>query len=68
MRESDEHSVAVTVEREGGLYTWNNGRGDGHGGNGDTQLLVSTKVTGGGIDEAVGGASLSQRVVSTPWR
>jgi alpha-tubulin suppressor-like RCC1 family protein len=45
------HSLAVTVE--GGLYTWGEGRAIGHGGDEDTQRLVPTKVTGGGIDEAV---------------
>jgi alpha-tubulin suppressor-like RCC1 family protein len=47
----DEHSLAVTVE--GGLYTWGEGEAIGHGGDEDTQRLVSTKVTGGGIGEAV---------------
>jgi alpha-tubulin suppressor-like RCC1 family protein len=45
------HSLAVTVE--GGLYTWGKGRAIGHGGDEDTQRLVPTKVTGGGVDEAV---------------
>jgi hypothetical protein len=45
------HSLAVTVE--GGLYTWGTGREMGHGGDGATQYLVPTKVTGGGIGEAV---------------
>jgi alpha-tubulin suppressor-like RCC1 family protein len=44
------HSIAVTAER--GLYTWGGGQAIGHGGNGDTQYLVPTKVTGGGIGEA----------------
>jgi alpha-tubulin suppressor-like RCC1 family protein len=45
------HSLAVTAE--GGLYTWGTGRAIGHGGDVTTQRLVPTKVTGGGIDEAV---------------
>jgi hypothetical protein len=45
------HSIAVTAE--GGLYTWGKGRAIGHGGDGDTQLLVPTQVTGGGMDDAV---------------
>jgi alpha-tubulin suppressor-like RCC1 family protein len=45
------HSLAVTAE--GGLYTWGTGRAIGHGGDNYTQRLVPTKVTGGGIDEAV---------------
>jgi alpha-tubulin suppressor-like RCC1 family protein len=45
------HSIAVTVEW--GVYTWGTeGRAIGHGGDGATQFLVPTKVTGGGIDEA----------------
>ena len=44
------HTIAVTAE--GGLYTWGQGRAIGHGGDGNTQCLVPTKVTGGGIDEA----------------
>jgi alpha-tubulin suppressor-like RCC1 family protein len=44
------HSIAVTAE--GGLYTWGEGQAIGHGGNDDTQFLVPTKVTGGGIGEA----------------
>jgi alpha-tubulin suppressor-like RCC1 family protein len=44
------HSIAVTAE--GGLYTWGEGRAMGHGGDGATQYLVPTKVTGGGIGEA----------------
>jgi alpha-tubulin suppressor-like RCC1 family protein len=47
----EHHSIAMTVE--GGLYTWGKGRAIGHGGDGNTQRLVPTKVTGGGIDEAV---------------
>jgi alpha-tubulin suppressor-like RCC1 family protein len=46
----EEHSIAVTAE--GGLYTWGKGRAMGHGGDDDTQYLVPTKVTGGGIGEA----------------
>jgi alpha-tubulin suppressor-like RCC1 family protein len=45
------HSIAATTE--GGLYTWGKGRAMGHGGDDATQRLVPTKVTGGGIDEAV---------------
>jgi alpha-tubulin suppressor-like RCC1 family protein len=45
-----EHSIAVTAE--GGLYTWGEGPAMGHGGDGYTQYLVPTKVTGGGIGEA----------------
>jgi alpha-tubulin suppressor-like RCC1 family protein len=45
-----EHSNAVTAE--GGLYAWGEGQAVGHGGDGATQLLVPTKVTGGGIGEA----------------
>jgi hypothetical protein len=45
------HSIAVTVE--GGLYTWGTGRQIGHGGDDQTQCLVPTKVTGGGIDDAM---------------
>jgi alpha-tubulin suppressor-like RCC1 family protein len=44
------HTIAVTAE--GGLYTWGKGRAIGHGGDQDTQRLVPTKVTGGGIGEA----------------
>ena len=44
------HTIAATAE--GGLYTWGKGQAMGHGGDGDTQRLVPTKVTGGGIDEA----------------
>jgi alpha-tubulin suppressor-like RCC1 family protein len=47
----EHHSIAVTVE--GGLYTWGKGRAIGHGGDDNTQRLVPTKVTGGGMDEAV---------------
>jgi alpha-tubulin suppressor-like RCC1 family protein len=46
----EKHSIAVTAE--GGLYTWGTGRQIGHGGDADTQRLVPTKVTGGGIGEA----------------
>jgi alpha-tubulin suppressor-like RCC1 family protein len=45
------HTIAVTAE--GGLYTWGTGRAIGHGGDYSTQRLVPTKVTGGGIGEAV---------------
>jgi alpha-tubulin suppressor-like RCC1 family protein len=45
------HTIAVTAE--GGLYTWGTGRAIGHGGDDITQRIVPTKVTGGGIDEAV---------------
>jgi alpha-tubulin suppressor-like RCC1 family protein len=45
------HSLAVTAE--GGLYTWGEGWAIGHGGDCNTQRLVPTKVTGGGIGEAV---------------
>jgi alpha-tubulin suppressor-like RCC1 family protein len=48
----ENHSIAVTAE--GGLYTWGTGRAIGHGGDHTTtQRLVPTKVTGGGIGEAV---------------
>jgi alpha-tubulin suppressor-like RCC1 family protein len=61
----DGHSIAVTAE--GGLYTWgyvsflarikahfdSEEEAIGHGGGEDTQRLVPTKVTGGGIGEAV---------------
>ena len=43
------HTIAGTAE--GGLYTWGKGLAIGHGGNAQTQRLVPTKVTGGGIDE-----------------
>jgi alpha-tubulin suppressor-like RCC1 family protein len=46
----DMHSIAVTAE--GGLYTWGAGWAVGHGGDGDTQFVAPTKVTGGGIGEA----------------
>jgi alpha-tubulin suppressor-like RCC1 family protein len=46
-----DHTIAVTVE--GGLYSWGMGRAIGHGDDYTTQRLVPTKVTGGGIDEAV---------------
>jgi alpha-tubulin suppressor-like RCC1 family protein len=46
-----QHSISVTME--GGMYTWGRGRAMGHGGDEDSQRLVPTKVTGGGIDEAV---------------
>jgi alpha-tubulin suppressor-like RCC1 family protein len=44
------HTIAVTAE--GGLYTWGTGRAIGHGWNDQTQCLVPTEVTGGGIEEA----------------
>jgi alpha-tubulin suppressor-like RCC1 family protein len=44
------HSIAVTAE--GGMYTWGKGWAIGHGGDDNTQCLVPTKVTGGGIGEA----------------
>jgi hypothetical protein len=43
----------ITATAEGGLYTWGEGRAIGHGGDVTTQRLVPTKVTGGGIGEAV---------------
>jgi alpha-tubulin suppressor-like RCC1 family protein len=46
-----DHSIAATAE--GGLYAWGEGEAIGHGGDEATQHLVPTKVTGGGIDEAV---------------
>jgi alpha-tubulin suppressor-like RCC1 family protein len=45
------YSIAVTVE--GGMYTWGRGRAIGHGGDNTTHRLLPTKVTGGGIGEAV---------------
>jgi alpha-tubulin suppressor-like RCC1 family protein len=45
------HTIAVTAE--GGLYTWGAGRAIGHGGDHITHRLVPTKVTGGGIGEAM---------------
>ena len=45
----EHHSIAVTTE--GGLYTWGRGQVTGHGD--DEPRLVPTKVTGGGIGEAV---------------
>jgi alpha-tubulin suppressor-like RCC1 family protein len=47
----ENHTIAATAE--GGLYTWGKGRAIGHGGDDETQRLVPTKVTGGGIGEAV---------------
>jgi alpha-tubulin suppressor-like RCC1 family protein len=47
----ENHTIAATAE--GGLYTWGKGRAMGHGGDWNTQRLVPTKVTGGGIGEAV---------------
>ena len=47
----DRHTIAVTCEGE--VWTWGRGPATGHGGDDDeTQWLVPTKVTGGGIDEA----------------
>jgi alpha-tubulin suppressor-like RCC1 family protein len=44
------HTIAVTCEGE--VWTWGKGRATGQGGDDDeTQWLVPTKVTGGGIDE-----------------
>jgi alpha-tubulin suppressor-like RCC1 family protein len=43
------HTIAVTAE--GDMWTWGTGQATGHGGDG--QWLVPTKVTGGGIGEAV---------------
>jgi alpha-tubulin suppressor-like RCC1 family protein len=45
------HTIAVTVE--GGLYTWGTGQAMGHGEDEYTQCVVPTKVTGGGMDDAV---------------
>jgi alpha-tubulin suppressor-like RCC1 family protein len=46
------HTIAVTCEGE--VWTWGKGRATGQGGDDeDTLWLVPTKVTGGGIDEAV---------------
>jgi alpha-tubulin suppressor-like RCC1 family protein len=45
------HSIAVTAEGE--VWTWGKGWAMGHGGDCDTQILVPTKVTRGGIGEAV---------------
>jgi alpha-tubulin suppressor-like RCC1 family protein len=45
------HTIAATAE--GGLYTWGKGWATGHGGDHTTQRLVPTKVTGGGIDDAM---------------
>jgi alpha-tubulin suppressor-like RCC1 family protein len=45
------HSIALTVEE--GLFAWGKGQAMGHGGGDTTQRLVPTKVTGGGIDEAM---------------
>jgi alpha-tubulin suppressor-like RCC1 family protein len=47
----EKHTIALTVE--GGLFAWGTGQAMGHGGDEATQHLVPTKVTGGGIDEAV---------------
>jgi alpha-tubulin suppressor-like RCC1 family protein len=47
-----EHTIAVTCEGE--VWTWGKGPATGHGVDDlYTQWLVPTKVTGGGIDEAV---------------
>ncbi len=47
----DDHTIAVTCEGE--VRTWGQGPATGHGvGDDETQWLVPTKVTGGGIDEA----------------
>jgi alpha-tubulin suppressor-like RCC1 family protein len=46
------HSLAVTCEGE--VWTWGRGRATGHGvDDDDAQWLVPTKVTGGGIEEAM---------------
>jgi alpha-tubulin suppressor-like RCC1 family protein len=48
----DDHTIAVTCEGE--VWTWGQGRVTGHGvDDEETQWLVPTKVTGGGIEEAV---------------
>jgi alpha-tubulin suppressor-like RCC1 family protein len=48
----DDHTIAVTCEGE--VWTWGRGPATGHGAdNEDTLWLVPTKVTGGGIEEAV---------------
>jgi alpha-tubulin suppressor-like RCC1 family protein len=51
----DDHTIAVTCEGE--VWTWGKGPATGHGGDAaddeDTMWLVPTKVTGGGIGEAV---------------
>jgi alpha-tubulin suppressor-like RCC1 family protein len=47
----DRHTIAVTCEGE--VWTWGNGPATGHiVDDEDTQWLVPTKVTGGGIEEA----------------
>ena len=45
------HSIDMTLEGE--VYTWGGGWGLGQGGNDDTQYLVPTKVTRGGIEGVV---------------
>jgi alpha-tubulin suppressor-like RCC1 family protein len=46
------HAIAVTCEGE--VWTWGKGPATGHGVDDDeTQWLVPTKVTGGGIEEAM---------------
>jgi alpha-tubulin suppressor-like RCC1 family protein len=48
----DRHTIAVTCEGE--VWTWGKEPATGHGGDDDeTQWLVPTKVTGGGIEEAM---------------
>jgi alpha-tubulin suppressor-like RCC1 family protein len=48
----DGHTIAVTCEGE--VWTWGTGRATGHGvDDDDAQWLVPTKVTGGGIEEAM---------------
>jgi alpha-tubulin suppressor-like RCC1 family protein len=46
----DRHTIAVTCEGE--VWTWGKGWATGHNDE-DTAYLVSTKVTGGGIEEAI---------------
>jgi alpha-tubulin suppressor-like RCC1 family protein len=47
-----QHSIAVTCEGE--VWTWGMGRATGHGGDDENaRWLVPTKVTGGGIEEAM---------------
>jgi alpha-tubulin suppressor-like RCC1 family protein len=47
----EQHTIAATVG--GGFYAWGTGQGMGHGGDEETQCIVPTKLTGGGIGEAV---------------
>jgi alpha-tubulin suppressor-like RCC1 family protein len=48
----DDHTIAVTCEGE--VWTWGKGPATGHGvDDEDTMWLVPTKVTGGGIEQAV---------------